>query len=75
MIDMLLIVLKFKAAIPVFLQLLKHFRESERWVPTSSINILPNKRPSDFSPEELEHELFNLFLTTRFRPRFGLIVP
>ncbi|KAJ4708521.1 RNA-dependent RNA polymerase [Melia azedarach] len=53
-------------------ELLKHFRESERWVPTSSINILPNKRPSDFSPEELEHELFNLFLTTRFRPSYAM---
>ncbi|KAK9208590.1 hypothetical protein WN944_000948 [Citrus x changshan-huyou] len=48
-------------------ELLKHFKESERWMSTSK-NLSANKRPIDFSPEELESELFKLFLNTRFRP-------
>ncbi|KAL9440712.1 hypothetical protein AB3S75_019390 [Citrus x aurantiifolia] len=48
-------------------ELLKHFKESERWMSTSK-NLSANKRPIDFSPEELENELFKLFLNTRFCP-------
>ncbi|KAK0572519.1 hypothetical protein LWI29_032755 [Acer saccharum] len=52
-------------------ELLKHFKESERWKPTSATSNVSNKRPSDFSPEELEDELFKLFLTTRFQPSYA----
>ncbi|KAH9762560.1 putative RNA-dependent RNA polymerase 3 [Citrus sinensis] len=48
-------------------ELLKHFKESERWMSTSK-NLSANKRPIDFSLEELESELFKLFLNTRFCP-------
>ncbi|KAL5771145.1 hypothetical protein ACOSP7_015299 [Xanthoceras sorbifolium] len=52
-------------------ELLKHFKESERWISTSSTTNVSNKRPSDFLPEELEDELFKLFLTTRFQPSYA----
>ncbi|KAI9192350.1 hypothetical protein LWI28_021583 [Acer negundo] len=52
-------------------ELLKHFKESERWKPTSATSNVSNKRPSDFLPEELEDELFKLFLTTRFQPGYA----
>ncbi|KAH9800962.1 putative RNA-dependent RNA polymerase 3 [Citrus sinensis] len=48
-------------------ELLKHFKESERWMSTSK-NLSANKRLIDFSLEELESELFKLFLNTRFCP-------
>ncbi|KAK0572333.1 hypothetical protein LWI29_030053 [Acer saccharum] len=52
-------------------ELLKHFKESERWKPTSATSNVSNKRPSDFLPEELEDELFKRFLTTRFQPCYA----
>ncbi|KAK2650448.1 hypothetical protein Ddye_017937 [Dipteronia dyeriana] len=52
-------------------ELLKHFKESERWKPTSATSNVSNKRPSDFLDEELEDELLKLFLTTRFQPSYA----
>ncbi|KAJ0091065.1 hypothetical protein Patl1_13328 [Pistacia atlantica] len=52
-------------------ELLKHFRESEPWTSNPSTNNMSTKRPSDLSPEELENELFELFLSTRFRPSYA----
>ncbi|XP_034699033.1 probable RNA-dependent RNA polymerase 5 isoform X1 [Vitis riparia] len=48
-------------------QLLQYFRASEPWMRKCSTRHVPSKRPTDFSPDELEHELFQLFLTTRFQ--------
>lgn len=73
MVYLILIVSNSSIYYCISLQLLKHFKESERWMSTSK-NLSANKRPIDFSPEELENELFKLFLNTRFRPRFELIV-
>ncbi|KAG6662192.1 probable RNA-dependent RNA polymerase 5 isoform X2 [Carya illinoinensis] len=57
-------------------QLLEYFKESEPWTPTLSMQHVPNhdvatKEPGDFSSEELEEELFKLFLTTRFQPSYA----
>ncbi|KAF5481968.1 hypothetical protein F2P56_002575 [Juglans regia] len=58
-------------------QLLEYFKESEPWTPTLSMQHVSNhdvatKKPSDFSSEELEEELFKLFLTTRFQPSYAM---
>ncbi|KAJ0254182.1 RNA-dependent RNA polymerase 4 [Hirschfeldia incana] len=48
-------------------ELLEHFKPSEPWVSsTPPDNINSVKKPDEFSPEELEEELFNMFLKTRF---------
>lgn len=57
------------------LQLLEHFKVSEPWTPSYSVHKVPNnaiplKKPTDFSSMELEQELFKLFLSTRFQPRY-----
>ncbi|GMH16524.1 hypothetical protein Nepgr_018365 [Nepenthes gracilis] len=50
-------------------QLLQYFKPSEPWTCTySSPKMDSPKKPTDFSAEELEHELFHLFLTARFEP-------
>ncbi|VVA99744.1 unnamed protein product [Arabis nemorensis] len=51
------------------LKLLEHFKPSEPWV--SSSPIYTGTKPSDFPPEELEAELFKIFLKTRFDPRIS----
>ncbi|XP_057969037.1 probable RNA-dependent RNA polymerase 5 isoform X2 [Malania oleifera] len=53
-------------------QLLEYFKASKPWVP-SDLYSRPKsskRKPCEFSAEELEHELFQLFLTTRFEPSF-----
>ncbi|XP_062149198.1 probable RNA-dependent RNA polymerase 5 isoform X1 [Alnus glutinosa] len=60
-------------------QLLEYYKGSEPWTPTSLMQNVPNhnvvnKEPSDFSAEELEEELFKLFLTTRFQPSYAVSV-
>ncbi|KAL0702921.1 hypothetical protein Bca4012_059043 [Brassica carinata] len=51
-------------------ELLEHFKPSEPWVSsTPPDNINSAKKPNEFSPEELEEELFNMFLKTRFHAR------
>ncbi|POO00835.1 RNA-dependent RNA polymerase-type [Trema orientale] len=54
-----------------YVQLLEHFKQSEPWIPNSSMQKGENKRPIQFSPEELEAELIKLFLKTRFEPSFA----
>ena len=54
------------------LQLLASFRASEPWMHKCSTGNVPSKSPADFSLDELEHELFQLFLTTRFQTRYML---
>lgn len=55
-------------------QLVEHFRTSDPWMensaPCNSV-ILDSgvKKPREFSDEELEEELFRLYLDTRFQPR------
>lgn len=46
-------------------QLLKHFRASEPWNRVYSTPLAVNRKPTEFSPEELEDELVRLFLQTR----------
>ena len=61
------------------LQLLEHFKPSEPWSPPPppSTPKVTTKSPKEFldrDPEELEDELFRLFLTTRFQPRYILVL-
>ncbi|XP_021641706.2 probable RNA-dependent RNA polymerase 5 isoform X2 [Hevea brasiliensis] len=51
-------------------ELVDKFNQSEPWCPPFSNNNVPNKKPGDFSDEELEDELFRLFLMTRFQPSY-----
>ncbi|KAJ6993861.1 RNA-dependent RNA polymerase 5 [Populus alba x Populus x berolinensis] len=51
-------------------QLLENFKQTEPWRPSTSTPNVPNRKPSEFSDEELEVELFKLFLRTRFQPSF-----
>lgn len=53
-------------------QLLMYFKPGEPWRPSPSMEgVTTNKKPKDFSAEELENELFKLFLSTRFRPSYA----
>ncbi|KAF3442984.1 hypothetical protein FNV43_RR16902 [Rhamnella rubrinervis] len=52
-------------------QLLEYFKPSEPWIPSSSVHKVAGKRPNLLSDEELEDELFKLFLETRFHPSFA----
>ncbi|XP_061949141.1 probable RNA-dependent RNA polymerase 5 isoform X3 [Populus nigra] len=49
-------------------QLLENFKQTEPWTPSTSTPNVPNREPSEFSDEELEVELFKLFLRNRFQP-------
>ncbi|XP_021276524.1 probable RNA-dependent RNA polymerase 5 isoform X2 [Herrania umbratica] len=49
-------------------QLLDYFKVSEPWMENSSTCGVSTKGPCEFSNEELEDELFKLFLRTRFQP-------
>ncbi|KAF3455547.1 hypothetical protein FNV43_RR00178 [Rhamnella rubrinervis] len=53
--------------------LLEYFKLSEPWIPNSSMHKLEGKRPNLLLAEELEGELFKLFLETRFQPRVILL--
>ncbi|XP_033130568.1 probable RNA-dependent RNA polymerase 5 isoform X1 [Brassica rapa] len=49
------------------LELLEHFKPSEPWVSlTPPNNSNSAKKPSQLLPEDLEEELFNMYLKTRF---------
>ncbi|KAG6770051.1 hypothetical protein POTOM_025718 [Populus tomentosa] len=51
-------------------QLLENFKQTEPWTPSTSTPNVPDRKPSEFSGEELEVELFKLFLRNRFQPSF-----
>ncbi|XP_039018521.1 probable RNA-dependent RNA polymerase 5 [Hibiscus syriacus] len=53
-------------------QLLDYFKASEPWVEKCSTPERPSPRPSDLSDEELENELFDSFLRTRFQPSYAM---
>uniref|UniRef100_A0A2P2QNV3 RNA-dependent RNA polymerase n=1 Tax=Rhizophora mucronata TaxID=61149 RepID=A0A2P2QNV3_RHIMU len=55
-------------------QLLETFKQSDPWTSASSTFIVntPERRPSEFSDNELEDELFKLFLATRFKPSYNV---
>ncbi|KAL8138278.1 hypothetical protein V2J09_004279 [Rumex salicifolius] len=55
-------------------ELLRDFRQSEPWnpAPLCSQSSSFKTKPSDFTAEHLEHELFRSFLTTRFQPWYDL---
>ncbi|KAK1397076.1 RNA-dependent RNA polymerase [Heracleum sosnowskyi] len=46
-------------------QLLHYFKESAPWTRMHSSPNVIHRKPSDFSCDELEHELFKLFLNTK----------
>ncbi|XP_057538272.1 probable RNA-dependent RNA polymerase 5 isoform X2 [Amaranthus tricolor] len=47
------------------LDLLKYFKPSEPWIGTNNSSSSHQKIPKELSDEELEHELFSHFLSTR----------
>lgn len=49
-------------------ELLKYFRAGKPWIPSFSPKTTFHKKPSEFSAEELEDQLVQLFLTARFQP-------
>ncbi|CAH8262795.1 unnamed protein product [Arabidopsis lyrata] len=50
-------------------KLLEHYKPSEPWVSSSPPSkIYTGRKPSELSPEQLEEELFNMFLKTGFSP-------
>ncbi|XP_019052370.1 PREDICTED: probable RNA-dependent RNA polymerase 3 isoform X1 [Nelumbo nucifera] len=53
-------------------QLLDYFRPSKPWKQTYSKKAPCHRKPIDFSAEELENQLFHLFLTTKFEPSKAL---
>ncbi|KAA3457828.1 putative RNA-dependent RNA polymerase 5 [Gossypium australe] len=55
-----------------FLQLLDYFKVSEPWTENCTTPEGPSRRPSEFSDEELESELFESFLKTRFQPSYAM---
>ncbi|XVF88617.1 hypothetical protein PTKIN_Ptkin19aG0065300 [Pterospermum kingtungense] len=55
-------------------QLLDYYRVSEPWIENSSTPGVSSKRPTEFSDEGLEDELFEMFLKTRFRPSYAMAV-
>ncbi|KAM0969661.1 hypothetical protein TB2_017503 [Malus domestica] len=53
-------------------QLLEYFKPSEPWVPASSAPKAASVKPAKLSKEDLEEQLINLFLTTRFKPSYAM---
>ncbi|KAL9224539.1 hypothetical protein vseg_000564 [Gypsophila vaccaria] len=49
-------------------ELLKYFKPSEPWTSTCTLSNANVKKPIDYPADTLEHELFSLFLDTRFQP-------
>ncbi|XP_058074194.1 probable RNA-dependent RNA polymerase 5 isoform X2 [Magnolia sinica] len=52
-------------------ELLDHFKASKPWEPVSSKSKVQQRKPSEFSAEELERELFQQFLVNRFEPSYA----
>ncbi|XP_059638213.1 probable RNA-dependent RNA polymerase 5 isoform X2 [Cornus florida] len=55
-------------------QLLNSFKASTCWTRIHSTPSASTKKPSDYSAEELERELFQLFLSTRFQRSYNMSV-
>ncbi|OMO82668.1 RNA-dependent RNA polymerase, eukaryotic-type [Corchorus capsularis] len=55
--------------IVVYLKLLEYYKVSEPWIEMPSTSGVSNEGPSEVSKENLEDELFEQFLSTRFQPR------
>ncbi|KAK7314414.1 hypothetical protein VNO77_32936 [Canavalia gladiata] len=58
-------------------QLLQYFRKSDPWIensaPCNSVRLDSSlRKPSEFSAEEREEELFRLYLETRFQPSYAI---
>ncbi|KAJ4838997.1 hypothetical protein Tsubulata_021451 [Turnera subulata] len=49
-------------------QLLENFKQGKAWTSASATRSTNSERPSQFGDEELEIELFKLFLRNRFQP-------
>lgn len=56
------------------LQLLKWFKPSSPWTQTYVTKNVCHRKPTEFSSKELEDELFQQFLTTRFHPRYAALL-
>ncbi|XP_023006718.1 probable RNA-dependent RNA polymerase 5 isoform X2 [Cucurbita maxima] len=52
-------------------QLLEYFRPGKPWRPSPSMEVITNIKSNEFSAEDLEEELFKLFLTARFQPSYA----
>ncbi|RZC51374.1 hypothetical protein C5167_019794 [Papaver somniferum] len=53
-------------------QLLESFKPSSPWEQKYTAKSVRHRKPTDFSPGELEDELFQQFLTTRFNPSYSM---
>ncbi|KAI3943121.1 hypothetical protein MKW92_035353 [Papaver armeniacum] len=53
-------------------QLLESFKPSSPWEQKYTEKSVRHPKPTDFSSEELEDELFQQFLTTRFNPSYSM---
>ncbi|XP_028781093.1 probable RNA-dependent RNA polymerase 5 [Neltuma alba] len=54
-------------------QLLEYFKKSDPWIENPPCNdVVDSKRPSALSDDELQHELFKLFLGCRFQPSYAV---
>ncbi|RZC50208.1 hypothetical protein C5167_018633 [Papaver somniferum] len=53
-------------------QLLESFNPSSPWEQKYTAKNVRHRKPTDFSSGELEDELFQQFLTTRFNPSYGM---
>ncbi|KAI4377766.1 hypothetical protein MLD38_015344 [Melastoma candidum] len=51
-------------------QLLKYFKPNKPWISASTPSSLQCVKPSDLSDDELENNLIDLWLTTRFQPSY-----
>ncbi|XP_077209951.1 putative RNA-dependent RNA polymerase 5 isoform X2 [Tasmannia lanceolata] len=51
--------------------LLESFQPSKPWEPISSKMKMHQPKPTQYSPEQLENELFRLFFVNRFQPSYA----
>ncbi|XP_021723710.1 probable RNA-dependent RNA polymerase 3 [Chenopodium quinoa] len=54
------------------LDLLKYFKPSEPWTCMNQASSSDQKKPAEYSNEELEHELFSRCLGARFKPSLAM---
>ncbi|XP_054786888.1 probable RNA-dependent RNA polymerase 3 isoform X2 [Prosopis cineraria] len=54
-------------------ELLKYFKKSEPWIENPPCDdVIASKQPSTLSDDELQDELFKLFLRSRFQPSYAM---